>query len=347
MKSKSRDMQAPLRAVWAVNPFEKGQKLPRASLKALQRFAGRGSAEVIPVYLREAALFETLQGPSAREIASQRNFGQKKVDQWTKHFAIDCWPFRILSKPHTSLKDAASHLVRFSKRVRADVIVLSTHSRHGPEKWILGSFAETLSTLSDIPLLVANPKSQILDQNRAILFPTDFSPASRAGFDRLLEIARKRNWSVTIFHRVGMPVYPVDEFSLIGWDMYNQAHRSEIKLAEDRVREMRDYATKSGVTADAVVDEARPGSVADAVLAYLKEKKRYLWVAAVAHNSAVSRVFMGSTTGELIRRSPIPVWVVHPDVTKTDISREARDREPVVKNPKKGDGRISEQVERH
>lgn len=340
MKSKSRKMLAPLRAVWAVNPFEKGQKLPRASLKVLKRFAGKNSAEIIPVYLREAALFETLQGPSPREIEAQREFGQKKVDQWTKHVAIDCWPFRILSKPHASLKEAAQHLVKFSRRVRADVIVLSTHARRGPEKWLLGSFAETLSTLSDIPLLIANPKTRIVDQNRAILFPTDFSAESQAGFDRLVSLARQKKWSITIFHRVGMPVYPVDEFSLIGWDMYNQAHRSEVKLAQDRVSEMRDRAQRAGVVADTVVDEARPGSAADAILAYLKEKKRYLWVAAVAHSSAISRILMGSTTGELIRRSPIPVWVVHPEaIAKT---RSA----PVSTRVQKADGRQLERMQR-
>jgi nucleotide-binding universal stress UspA family protein len=59
----------------------------------------------------------------------------------------------------TSGFDAAGEIMEVSKKVGADLVVMSTHGRSGPARWVLGNVAEKVLRHGDSPLLLVHAKS--------------------------------------------------------------------------------------------------------------------------------------------------------------------------------------------
>jgi nucleotide-binding universal stress UspA family protein len=59
----------------------------------------------------------------------------------------------------TSGFDAAGEIMEASKKVGADLVVMSTHGRTGPARWILGNVAEKVLRHGDSPLLLVHAKA--------------------------------------------------------------------------------------------------------------------------------------------------------------------------------------------
>jgi nucleotide-binding universal stress UspA family protein len=59
----------------------------------------------------------------------------------------------------TSGFDAASDIIETSKKVSADLIVMSTHGRSGITRWVLGNVAEKVLRHGEIPLLLVHARA--------------------------------------------------------------------------------------------------------------------------------------------------------------------------------------------
>jgi len=303
------------RVLWAVNPFDKEKRVPRAAISALREFANDPSTEVVPIYVWGTTLYEGAQKLNQTELEKKRALGQEKIERLLGPACqeIRCRPLRMLTKPYSSMKEGAQHLVRYARKVGASLIVVSTHARKAPARWFVGSFAETLSKLSDVPLLIVNPKWRPAEGKQRVLVPVDFSAQSIGVFRRIVELAAVRGWELTVFHHVNYSFYPADESSLIAWDVYERSFRAEARAKTEEGKKLVAYARKRGVTAESVIDTTRPAVASDSVLDYLtREKRQFLFVALASHTKALERVLVGSTTQNLIRHSPVPVWVIHP-----------------------------------
>lgn len=315
------------RVIWAVNPFDKESKVHRSSVEALKEFAADPATEVLPIYVWGTTLFEGAQKLTHDELEKQRVRGQEKVDRLLGPAArvLRCRPLRLLAKPYASLKEGASHLVRYARKVGAELIVVSTHARKGPARWFVGSFAETLSKISDVPLLITNPKWRPQPGKQNVLVPVDFSRQSIGVFRRIVEMARARDWSLTVFHHVSYSFYPADESSLIAWDVYERAFRAEARAKTEEGKKLTAWGRKRKVKVKVIIDTTRPAVASDAVLDLIaREKRQFLFVALASHTKALARVFVGSTTQSLIRNSPIPVWVIHPVENASTRSKSPR-----------------------
>ncbi|WP_116135429.1 universal stress protein [Trinickia diaoshuihuensis] len=55
--------------------------------------------------------------------------------------------------------DVAHAIVREAHDWRADLLVMGTHGRRGPSRWILGSVAERVARLTDLPLLLVHTQA--------------------------------------------------------------------------------------------------------------------------------------------------------------------------------------------
>ena len=60
----------------------------------------------------------------------------------------------------TSGFDAASEILEVGKKVGADIVVMSTHGRSGPGRWVFGSVAERVMRQGEIPLLLVNASTR-------------------------------------------------------------------------------------------------------------------------------------------------------------------------------------------
>lgn len=298
------------RIIWAVDPFAKPARFQRSAVRAIAEITRDVDAEVFPIHVMAAGLAERLRKAPAESLTKIRHRGQANVEGIIGKKSFEFKPLHILSEKFSSLKGGVNELVRFATKISADLIVLSTHARQGPRRWVLGSFAETFSTLSDLPILIVPPNWNPQGVKKSVLFATDFSKESMDAFDRLLVMAAGAKWEVTVFHHVNYPIYPAYEFAFASWTTYEEDIR---EVAEIKRKEAEKFVAKgknAGVTVKIVIHTPQTLGPADAAIRLAR--KGYLFVALASQSGLVRNAILGSTTRQVIRKSPIPVWVIHP-----------------------------------
>lgn len=298
------------RIVWAVDPFVKPARFQRSAARAIEHLTKEGEAEVLPVHVMAAGIQERLRVAPADTAVKIRNRGQANLEGIIGKKNPIFKPLNILAKKFSSMKGGADELIRFSKKARADLIVLSTHANKGAKRWLLGSFAETLSTLSDLPILIAPPNWSPQGERKSVLFITDFSEESHRAFSRLLEMAKKQNWNITVFHHVDYPIYPAYEYAFASWTTYNEDLREVTELRRKEAEKLAAKGRNAGVAVDVAIHTAQTLNVTKSALKQLR--KGYLFLALASQSGLVRSTVLGSTTRQLIRNSPAPVWVIHP-----------------------------------
>ncbi|HVB99989.1 MAG TPA: universal stress protein [Candidatus Dormibacteraeota bacterium] len=116
---------------------------------------------------------------------------------------------RLREVPHQAVieeGDVWTVLSRLASVHNADLIVLGTHGRTGFEKMFLGSVAERVFRLSQLPVLTVGPgvtkaaPGEVELKN--IVYATDFSENSRRALPYALSLAEEQQASLTLLHVV-------------------------------------------------------------------------------------------------------------------------------------------------
>jgi nucleotide-binding universal stress UspA family protein len=220
-------------------------------------------------------------------------------------------PLQILRNEDFTMRSGARALVEHAHDLGAELIVLAARSKRGVARMILGSFAETLSHCSDVPLLMTRPRTRAgaTSKSKEILFLTDFTEESRAAFSRLLDFAQLNGARLQILHKVGAQTYPVFELGHAYYAAYEDALNAEAVEAARLAKEMAAQATSRGIKSEVVIDRT-PLSIATSAIRLAK--RRGAMIALAAQASPLRAAILGSTTRELLRDAEQPVWMIHP-----------------------------------
>jgi len=141
-----------------------------------------------------------------------------------------------------------------------------------------------------------------------ILAVTDFSETARLGVDWAAHLAKGHGAELTLFHALSPPTPLVldVEFTLPEPDVYDL-------LSDAAKRQMDELAAeivKTGARVEAVVEVAR--HLADVLRQVEEELQAELLVIGSRGLTAFRHLVMGSNAEEAVRRSRVPVLVVHP-----------------------------------
>lgn len=305
------------RIVWSVDPFAKPGRFQRSAARVVEAFSANTPTEVIPIHVLAAGLSEKLRNLSADNLRKIRNQGQSNLKGIVGKNSLKMEPLHILSGKFASLRGGVVELLKFAAKAKTDLIVLSTHARTGPKRWLLGSFAETMSNLSPIPILVAPPHWNLKSSSRTVLFATDFSKESIAAFDRLVAMAAKLEWRISIYHHVDYQFYPHYDFAFAALDTYEDDVAEVIAARRILAEKLVEKAKRKGVKADILIKSVKTLNVSETIARELK--KGYLFVALASQSGLLRNSFLGGTTRQLLRISPVPVWVLHPELSSKTI----------------------------
>lgn len=305
--------EKPFRIIWAVDPFAKPSRFQRSAARVIEAFSARTPTEVLPVHVLAAGLPEKLRAFSDESLKKIVRRGQSNLNGIVGKKKWAMRPLHVLPEKFSSIRGGILALLKFTAKAKGDLIVLSTHARSGPKRWILGSFAETMSNLSPIPLLVAPPRWNPKSGDRTVLFATDFSSESLAAFDRLLVMAAKQDWRIAIFNHVDYQFYPHYAFAFAALDTYEDDVAEVIAARRKIAQKLVAKAKRAGVEAEVVIRSVKTLNVADTIARELK--KGYLFAAIASQSGVLANAFIGGTTRQLLRISPVPVWVIHPELT--------------------------------
>lgn len=238
--------------------------------------------------------------------ATERHLSEELQELGLKNLAAP----KVLFADGSSTQRAVMTLMNYAKKSSADLIAVSSHSRKGVKRFFLGSFAESLSLQSNIPVFVVNPAQRRSSvKSNVILFPTDLSEESKQGLEIACESFRDRKPKLVLFHSYLFPKQLLME-PFVSSPLPQSAIEDDYKrvksIGEGWCKELR----AKGISCELVIDR-KSAFVVDGVLNAIRRYKVSM-VVMVSHVGRVGAVILGSVTRGVLRDCPRPVWVVHP-----------------------------------
>ncbi|MDQ2858235.1 MAG: universal stress protein [Candidatus Eremiobacteraeota bacterium] len=215
----------------------------------------------------------------------------------------------------TALLDgrAAAAIVACAKERDARAIVIGTRGKRGLEHLMLGSTAEGVLRLSDVPVFVVRGAAPEAPQPKAstfgrILVAVDDSDASSAAQTLALDLAVAARSRVSFCHIVETDdlLGTTETFGYDPRPYFEERHRYASTLTAASTQ----AATERGVDADTVVIE---GSAANGILEAAVARDADLIAVGTHGRRGFRRLLLGSVAEDLLRRSSVPVVVVRID----------------------------------
>ncbi len=199
--------------------------------------------------------------------------------------------------------EPSTEILKEAESFGADMIIMG--SRRLGSRFALGSTADKVIRGAKIPVMVAGPNSEF-NEIKCILVPLDMSEYSEAAIGFAVELAKKLNSRIKLFHVVHESA--VRYFSSISWfgEKEKQKLISEYrKAAEAYLKEKANSI--SGVTVDIDVVAGEP---VDEILQQADRDECQLIVMSTRGMGHVGRFLIGSVTGGVVNQAKIPVVVV-------------------------------------
>jgi nucleotide-binding universal stress UspA family protein len=297
--------------IWAVDPFESHKDTRDAIISFFKLFSERYDAQIEPVYIFSPESFNLpikLSDPWHKQYEPEL---KKALEFATRDAGTLFKKPAILRQKSRSLRAAVDTLLLHAKDTGADLIITGTHGRSGLDRFLVGSFAETLLLQSKLPVMVIHPgwKPKPIEK---ILFPTDFSKGSKDVLKRVIEIARVWDAELLIQHSIERPIEPVFQSGLYlmggGWVPLDEF----LTVARDRGAQLlSDYkkvAEKAGIKVRTFLDSSAV-SIKESIQGIAAQENVSL-IAIEARSGAAKSALLGSISRQVIREASCLVWVL-------------------------------------
>jgi nucleotide-binding universal stress UspA family protein len=212
---------------------------------------------------------------------------------------------------HVLHKDPTSAIVDFAAEHGSTLIVMGTHGRSGPSRWVIGSVAERVVRLAPCPVLTVRESAghaRVVNLGR-ILVAVDFSDCSRLAARRAGELARAFGARLYVVHAWQVPVF-VPPDAMVGESprqLQTFARLAE-QEAQDNLSSFVDQARKDGVPVDAA--RLLMGEPAHAIVLEAEQGDYDMVVLGTHGRTGMKHVVLGSVAEKVVRRGSRPVMTV-------------------------------------
>ena len=142
---------------------------------------------------------------------------------------------------------------------------------------------------------------------KKVLFCTDFSKISDCAFDYAFGIAKRDEGMLYILHVI--PVTP-QQYHLERHLTKKQLDEIAANLEEDRKRMFNEKYLNFIKDKTKVTIVTETGDEAEKILEFVQKEKIDIIVIGTHGRTGIEHVFLGSVAEKVIRRSPIPVFVI-------------------------------------
>jgi nucleotide-binding universal stress UspA family protein len=141
---------------------------------------------------------------------------------------------------------------------------------------------------------------------RRILHASDFSRASRAAFDRAVEMAQAEDAELVIAHVMSVAMPVVGE-GYISPKVYEDIERSAREHAQKQLSGLVARAEKVGARATGLLLEGIPH---ERIVQAARSKRADVIVIGTHGRTGIARVFLGSVAARVVAIAPCPVLTV-------------------------------------
>jgi nucleotide-binding universal stress UspA family protein len=218
-------------------------------------------------------------------------------------------------------------LARYTRELRTDLVVMTTHGRGGIRRAWLGSVADELIRTSEVPILIVRPNEAELTPAFAppteILVPLDGSPLAEAVLEPVAALARLWDAEVSLVQIVQPIMLTSDPLLPFPTGYSDDETRIRREVAEDYIRDVAERLRASGVKASGV---AVIGGGAAHTILDLARPEHVSIVAVATHGlGGLRRLVLGSVADKLVRGADVPVLVVRPTGSRARRKSEESD----------------------
>jgi nucleotide-binding universal stress UspA family protein len=209
---------------------------------------------------------------------------------------------------------AANWIVEEIDLRHADLVVMATHDRIGPDRWVHGSVAETVVAQASVPVLLvratqAAQLAQRLTSKRPVLVvPLDGSALAEAALSLASQFAATFGGHIVL---VGVMPRPGDLVAAQGGVM-TYVSGDYATLRADTQNYLNGIASQLTADGLSVAVTVRSGSPAQQIAAAASEHSAAVVVMATHGRTGIVRSILGSVAGEAIHHSPCPVLLIRP-----------------------------------
>lgn len=316
--------EPPKRILWSVNPFAEDQRLIKRMAVALALLSEQWGAEIEPVYVLADVPPNVRLLPLLVQDVQQQARDELRLLLPSRRPAR-LRELRLLVSASSQLRDQVGVLLHYARERQATVIAVSTRARRGPQRWIMGSFTETLIHESPVPLYVINPAEHTPRPINQIFFPTDFSEQSHRAYVQVIRAAREGRGRITLFHKVSNAYSPMYEIGYGGYAAYAAYYEELVNDKRAKANEWAAEAAALGVKVRVIIDHQTDRSTAEAIVL---RASRHGGIIAMSGHTGNRVGLLGGITRQVVRTAPLPVWVLQPGMepaqTQTPPLRERR-----------------------
>lgn len=229
----------------------------------------------------------------------------------------------------TALEDGpvADVLEGYSARVTPDLIVISSHGRHGIARFSLGSVTDALIRKAHVPVLVVKPEASYLNPRAPerfsqIIVPLDGSTLAEEILEPTIAFARIEQAELVL-----LQVLSSDEQDP-GADLSHSWWEDGVSMSHAYLNRIAAGIRRSGleVSTDTIVG----AGVAEAIASFARCRHASLIAIATHGLSGLRRAVRGSVADELMRDGSVSLLVLHPELNKSEVSASAAERIPAA-----------------
>jgi nucleotide-binding universal stress UspA family protein len=196
----------------------------------------------------------------------------------------------------------------------ADMVVMATHDRIGPDRWVHGSVAEVVVGHSAVPVLLVLPThgaqlaERLAAERPVLVVPLDGSELAEAALPMASEFAATFGGHIVL---VGVVPGPGDLVAAQGGVM-TYVGDDDAALQADAQNYLNGIGNQLTADGLSVAVSVRPGNPAQQIAAAATEHHAAAVVMASHGRTGIVRSILGSVAGQTLHHSPCPVLLIRP-----------------------------------
>ncbi len=297
------------RVLWAFDTFANDFAIQAKMAKLLRAWSKLNHETIEPVYLMNPTQLRVPPDYFSPHSSEMRLSLSKKIKRQLERFDIpEMSDPLLLTSRNSSLRRVARDLLIYARASNVSLLAITSRSRKGLNRLILGSFAETLVAQSDVPLLIVTPKARVVEKIQNILFPTDLSKASLVGFRRVVAMAQQHGAKITLFHESEF-LREHGESTFGPPESYRRTVKEVASKKYATLCRFQKVAKKNGVRAKLILIEEGTDPAGD-IVKTARDLSSGI-IAMVSRKEGFDINFLGSVTRAVLRNANLPVWVIH------------------------------------
>lgn len=310
------------RIIWSVDPTQDPAEAKNV-IKELKVWAQHLDCDIQPVSIFSKS---TLNLPIEMAFTRKDKFQQMARNSVARYLkkarATGFLPPELVFVSALSNRKMATEMAKYAERKNAQLIIANTRAKKTWNPFRLGGFAETLAAASRVPILLLNPSSVPSAKIPSILFPTDFSLASKRALERLEPWAKAFNSKVLLYDQIQTPnIYP-SEFSDMGWTRAPSLESMLKDVEESRLKKgvhWSNLLAKQNIESSVLIQRQRKSLAADILEAARKNNASLIAIA--SQRGPVAQALLGGVARDILLQAKSPVLIFYrPKATRKNMT---------------------------